>query len=70
LRVEQLGSKDIATIDPDGSATLLRLTIPDDLQAEARKTLSPHSQGEFNPTLFTLEIGPKKPKPSSTSPGN
>ncbi|HEV3121028.1 MAG TPA: hypothetical protein VGY53_03960, partial [Isosphaeraceae bacterium] len=41
IRVEQFGAAGRGTVKPDQSAVLLRLTLPDDLQAEARTKLSP-----------------------------
>jgi hypothetical protein len=68
--VEQLGAKEIATIEPNGSAVLLRLTLPEDLQAEARKSLPEYEQKQFIPDLFRLEIGPEKPKSAPPPPGS
>jgi hypothetical protein len=66
--VEQLGAPNLATVEPDGSAVLLRLTLPEDMQAEARKTLDPYTLEKFIPVLFEMEIGPETPKPSPVPP--
>lgn len=58
VRVAQLGSDGCNVIEPTQSATLLRLTLPDD----AKKSLSPYAQ-TFVPVLFDLELGPKAPTP-------
>jgi hypothetical protein len=63
IRVEQLGAPDLAALGPNQPAVLLRLTLPDDLQAEARKKLPPHTQKRFVPVLFELDLGPKASKP-------
>jgi hypothetical protein len=69
LLLEQLGAKSTATVGPDGPAVLLRLTLPEDMQAEARKSLPAYEQPRFLPDLFLLEIGPEKPKPSPPPAG-
>jgi hypothetical protein len=69
LLVEQLGAKATATVGPDESAVLLRLSLPKEMQAEAGRTLPPHEQSRFIPDLFLLEFGPEKPKPAPPPPG-
>lgn len=63
ILVEQLGSSDVASLDPDQPAILVRLTLPEDIQAEARKTLSEDAQKRFIPTLFELKLGPPNARP-------
>jgi hypothetical protein len=63
IRVEQLGAAGLATLGPNQPAVLLRLTLPDDVQAEARKKLSRSVQKQFVPLLFELHLGPTAPKP-------
>lgn len=63
IRVEQLGSPHLATLGPNQPAILLRLTLPDDLRAEARKLLSPYDRERYVPVLFELNLGPKASKP-------
>jgi hypothetical protein len=70
ILVEQLGAKEIAMVEPKGSAVVLRLTLPEAMQAEARKTLPEYEQHRFIPDLFRLEIGPEKPKPAPPPPGS
>jgi len=63
IRVEQLGAAGLTAIEPDQSAVLLRLTLPDDLLGEARKKLSPYAQQHNIPFLFELALG-KASRPS------
>ena len=64
IRVEQLGLGEVATIEPDQPAVLLKLTMPDDMQAEARKGLPPYDREKYVPTFFEIGLDPeKKPKP-------
>ncbi len=59
IRVEQVGAPKLAVIKPDQHAVLLRLTLADELQVEARKKLSAGEQQQFVPVLFELDLGPK-----------
>ena len=61
IRVEQLGLGEVATIDPDQPAVFLRLTMPEDMQAEARKKLPTYAQKTHVPNLFELKLDPEKP---------
>ncbi len=63
VRVEQLGMPEVAVLETDQPGVLLRLALPDDMQDEARKTLSPGIHQQFLPVLFELEIGPEAGKP-------
>jgi hypothetical protein len=58
IKVEQLGAPELAVIKADQPAVLLKLTLPDDLQSEAQKKLSPNQQQQFDPVLFELNLGP------------
>jgi hypothetical protein len=60
IRVEQLGSGDVVAIPPDGTASLLRLTLPEEIQSEAREELSPDVVNRFVPVLYEIELGPPK----------
>ncbi len=64
LVVEQLGLGEVAVIDPDQPAVFLRVSMPEEMQAEARKTLPAHDQARQVPTIFEMKLEPeKKPKP-------
>jgi hypothetical protein len=57
IRVEQVGAEGPVTLDPSQSAVMLRLSLPEDMQAEARELLAPHDQKRFIPVLFELDLG-------------
>jgi hypothetical protein len=61
IHVEQLGAPVPAVLEPDQSATVLRLTLPEDLAEDARKKLSPRSVERHVPVLFELTLGPRTP---------
>ncbi len=61
LQVEQLGAPDIAVLDPDEPALLLRLSLPDDLAAQARTTLDAREQKRYIPVIYALHLGPEPP---------
>ncbi len=64
LRVEQLGAGGLVTLDADRPTALLKLTMPDDMQSEARKTLPPYDREKHVPTFFEIGLDPeKKSKP-------
>jgi hypothetical protein len=63
VKVEQLGAPEVAVLDPDQPAVLLRLTLADDLLDEARKKLPPEAQQVNIPVLFDLNLGPPVSKP-------
>jgi hypothetical protein len=63
VRVEQLGTPEVAILETDQPAVMLRLTLPYDMQDEARKRLSPGIHPQFLPVLFELEVGPEAAKP-------
>lgn len=59
IRVEQLGADQLAALNPSRSAVLLKLTMPDEMIAEARKVLPEHAQKAWVPELFKMEFGPE-----------
>jgi len=61
IRVEQLGAPELAVLGPNQPATVLRLTLPDDLRAEAHKK-APYMRAQL-PVLFELNLGTKASKP-------
>lgn len=61
IRVDQLGAPVLAVLEPNESATVLRLTLPDDLADEARKKLDPRTPARHVPVLFELTLGPRTP---------
>lgn len=63
FQIEQLGSEGAVSLEPTDSATLLRITVPDDLQAEMRELLSPHASSEFVPEYFAVHLGPSRSNP-------
>jgi hypothetical protein len=63
VKIEQLGAFGVAVIDRDKPAVLLRLTLPDELQAEARTKLSPGFQKQFVPVVFEVTLSPPTPSP-------
>jgi hypothetical protein len=63
VRFEQLGARDLAVLDPNQPLILLRLTLPDDLEAEARRKLPPDTVRQYVPILYELNRGPMPSKP-------
>lgn len=63
VRVEQLGSDGVASLDPSKSGVMLRLTLPDSIQDEAREKLDPSTIDLYVPVLPELRIGPPPPNP-------
>jgi hypothetical protein len=69
LIAEQLGAKEVATLGPDEPATLLRLSLPGEMEAEERAKLSPYLfEKDLFPVIFELKLGPDAPK-LKASPG-
>jgi hypothetical protein len=58
VRVEQLGSDDVAVIDADEVVTILRLTLSDDLKRESDQKLEKQSAQRFQTALFDVRFGP------------
>jgi hypothetical protein len=68
--VEQFGAGDVATIEPDEPVVLLRLSLPKEMEAEARKTLPPHVlRDNVLPTFYELKLGPDSPRSPPKRPG-
>jgi hypothetical protein len=61
IRVEQLGTTGTVRMTAGESAVLLRLSLPDDIRAEARRKLTPGDQARFVPMLYALQLGPDPP---------
>jgi hypothetical protein len=66
LRVEQIGTTEPVKMATGESAVLLRLSLPTEMQAEARQNLAPDDRDRFVPTLFELDLGPTGPPGSVT----
>jgi hypothetical protein len=56
--VEQRGSETLEEIEPDQEFTLLRLTLPEDVAAEAKKELLGDRTEELEP-VFEMTISPR-----------
>ena len=67
IRVEQLGASVPAVLEPDQPAVVLRLSLPEELQDEARKKLDARTVGRYVPVLFELNLG--QPTASPIEPG-
>jgi hypothetical protein len=63
VRIEQIGAPEVAVFGPDQTAVLLRLTLHDDLEAEARKRLDGYVREQFVPVLFEMVLGPETSGP-------
>ena len=61
VKIERLGSPQVAVIDPDQPAVLLRLVLPEDLQAAARTKLSTGMQWQYVPVVFEVKLVPPIP---------
>ncbi len=57
IGVEQLGSDGVVVVDGSQVATLLRLTLSDDLKREADEKLGKHFVGRFGKALFEVRFG-------------
>jgi hypothetical protein len=60
LHVEQLGKNGLAVLEPDGSATLLRLSMPPAMAEEAVARLPEYARYQRVPVLYELTLGEKK----------
>ncbi len=60
VQAEQLGSDGSVAIDTDEVATLLRLTLSEDLKREAREKLSKSLATRFQRVLFDMRLGSDK----------
>lgn len=63
LQIEQLGADGLAVIDPKETVTLLQITIPEELQAKATRTLGTPIESHLVPDFFRLKLGPDAEKP-------
>lgn len=57
VQVEQLACDDVVVIDADEIATLLRLTLSDDLKREADQKLDKRSAKRLQTALFGVRFG-------------
>jgi hypothetical protein len=57
IQVEQLASDDIRAVDRDEVATLLRLTLPDDMKQEAEEKVRPSIMRDFKTALLDIRFG-------------
>jgi hypothetical protein len=62
IQVEQVGVNDVVVVEQDQSVVLLKLTLSEDLQIEARKKLTSRTQTRYVPVLFEWVLGPKSYK--------
>ena len=63
LDIEQLGRNGPTIIAPEQTVTLVRITLPDDLQAKAVKSLGQPIPKHIVPVLYELKLGPDAAKP-------
>lgn len=57
MRIEQLGSDGVVVVDPDEVVSLLRLTLSEEMKAEAKETLSRHYAKRFQDVFFEFRFG-------------
>jgi hypothetical protein len=57
--VEQVGAGGLTALEPGKPAVLLRLKLPDDLAAQAKKVLPPHDVNRVVPVFYELTLGSK-----------
>ncbi len=60
VAVEQLGANKIAVIDADEVATLLRITLSDELMKEAKRKFGNSLMGHDENSLYHIRIGSRK----------
>ena len=58
VKIEQLGAPKLVVMKPDQPVPLLRVMLPDLLQADAKTKLSPESQKQFIPVLLEIGVSP------------
>lgn len=63
VRVEQLGSDGVASLDPSKPGVLLRLILPEAMQDEARRKLDPATIDQYVPELLQIQLGPRVARP-------
>jgi hypothetical protein len=56
VKVEQMGSDGAVATDPNELAVILRVTLPDDLRAEAKAKLAPWLMDQVSSSLFELRL--------------
>ena len=57
LIVEQVGADGLETVSPDAAVTLLKISLPDELAAEASKRFPSAVQQGLLPTLLEVSLG-------------
>ena len=57
IQVEQLGAGEIVTVEPDEIATLLRLTLSDELKQQANEKLDNNFKKRIQTDLFSIRFG-------------
>jgi|GEM_PF-3538054 len=58
LRVEQLGQEAVEELDMTKETSLLRITLPDDLEAEYKSRLTDRELRRFSPAIWEVKVGP------------
>jgi hypothetical protein len=61
IDVEQIGAEDVAVIGPDEQVSLIKLTLPGAMQAEADQKLSEWARKNCTPILYELKLGAARP---------
>ncbi len=57
ISVEQLGTEGVVVLEPDTVATLLRLTLPDDLKQQAKRRVGEAVMRQFQAGLLDIRFG-------------
>ncbi len=60
IRVEQMGAEEVVVIEPDEIATMLRLTLPEDLLDEIERTVDPHVWKSIEETVLIQRLGSER----------
>ena len=60
FHVERCAVDHLVVVEPDEVATLLRLTLSEQLKQEAKEKLSKNQWSRFQPTLFDYRVGSQK----------
>jgi hypothetical protein len=63
IQVEQIGANGVAVISPEETVVLLKLTLPEKMQAEAREQLPSYTRERFVPVVYQLTLGQAAPQP-------
>lgn len=61
IKVEQAGAKEVFVIGQDEKVSLIKLTLPDAMQEEAKRKLSASILKNRIPVLYDLKLGTAKP---------